>query len=83
MKNPQKQTKVLLEDILPLFVFGLLGNNKIVIYITNDNDKIYEIYNPDDYRELKKDKILMDYNVLRIEAECDDIIIYATYTGAH
>jgi len=56
-ENPQKTNKVLLKDILPLFVLGLLGNNKIVIYITNDNDKIYEIYNPDDYRELKKDKI--------------------------
>ena len=82
-KNPQKQTKVLLEDILHLFVPGLLGNNQIVIYITNTNNEIYQIYNTDKYRELKQNKNLTDYSVLKIEAECDDIIIYATYTGVH
>lgn len=80
--NPQKQTKLLLEDILPLLVLGLWGNNKIVICVTNAKDEIYEIHNPDDYREFKKEKILKDYNVLKIEAECDDIIVFAIYTNA-
>lgn len=39
-ENPQKTNKVLLKDILPLFVLVLLGNNKIVVCITNANNEI-------------------------------------------